>query len=215
MSEGIEFKKIGFTKKDISQIVKVHRQEIQQGFLSSLGDKALEMIFSLASESDFGILITAKDVNTGCTCGFVCGTTHTGAFYKDFLRRRFFQGIVYFVPKLLSPTKLWKAMETLIYPAKKEVIDMPRAELLIIAVDNAYKGSGIAQTLFYELIKAFKNKGVTTFKVVAGRELVRAQRFYQKLGPTKVDSIQVHRGQSSLVYMYDIVDQGEPLNEMI
>ena len=188
--DSILFKQAGFAIEEISQVVKIHQQEIGQGFLSSLGDKALGLIFSLATESEFGILIIAKDVSTGHTCGFVCGTTHTGAFYKDFLRRRFLSGMVYLAPKLLSPTRLWKAMETLIYPTKKEVIDMPKAELLIIAVDNAYKGSGIAQTLFYELVKAFKNKGVITFKVVAGGELARAQRFYQKLGPTKVDSIQ-------------------------
>lgn len=182
----------------------MHRREIGQGFLSSLGDTALGLIYSLAAEGEAGILIAAKAPDSNQVCGFVCGTINTGAFYKAFLQRRFFQGLYYLGPKLLSPHKLFRALETLIYPTRKKVTDLPAAELLIIAVDRAYHGHGVAQGLFQALVQAFRQRGVAQFKVVAGEQLEQARRFYQKQGPGRVETIEVHRGQPSQVYIYDI-----------
>lgn len=60
MIDGILFERNGFTKEDIRQIVDIHRRQIQQGFLSSLGDKALELVLALPAESESGVLIIAK-----------------------------------------------------------------------------------------------------------------------------------------------------------
>lgn len=205
----ISFKQEKFTRQDISQVVGIHRQEIGQGFLSSLGDRTLNLIFSLSAQGESGVLITAMDPISGQICGFVCGTTDTSAFYRDFLRRHLFTGTLQLAPKLLSPARLWRVMETLIYPTRKIDVDLPEAELLIIAVADTYKGRGVAQALFYELVKVFSEKRVPRFKVVAGASLARAQRFYQKLGPAKRASIEVHRGQLSTVYIFNVAEQYE------
>ncbi|MEW5956400.1 MAG: GNAT family N-acetyltransferase [Chloroflexota bacterium] len=207
----ISFKQDRFTPADISQVVALHRREIGQGFLSSLGDKTLALIFSVAADSQCGVLVTAQDRSTGRVYGFVCGATRTGAFYQEFLRRHFLSGLIALAARLFSPSTAGKAMETLLYPTKRTRVDLPAAELLIIAVDDDYKGDGLAQALFYELVKAFNDKGITTFKVVAGANLCRAQRFYQKLGPVQSAPIEVHRGQPSIVYIYTIGNYSAPL----
>lgn len=48
-------------KKDIRNAVHIHRKEIGQGFLSSLGSRALELIFTHAADSKSGILLIARD----------------------------------------------------------------------------------------------------------------------------------------------------------
>ncbi len=198
------FETNGFTNEDISQLVDIHRRQIQQGFLGSLGDKALELIFTLAAESEFGVLVIAKDKSNGRVAGFFGGTTHIGAFYRDFLRRKSLLAAMHLAPRLLSPTRLWKAFETLIYPVKRQVTEMPKAQLLIIAVNEQYLGEGLAQSLFHELVDAFASKSVAEFKIVAGEDLIRAQRFYEKLGAEQVARIEVHRPPGSWVYVCKI-----------
>jgi len=204
MINGILFETNGFTKEDISQLVDIHRRQIQQGFLGSLGDKALELIFTLAAESEFGVLVIAKDKSNGRVAGFFGGTTHIGAFYRDFLRRKSLLAAIHLAPRLLSPTRLWKAFETLIYPVKRQVTEMPKAQTIGLAVDERYLGKGLAQSLFHEMVDAFAGKGVAEFKILVGEGLIPAQRFFEKMGAEKVARIEVHQGSGSWVYVYKI-----------
>ena len=137
-----------FSLDDIKQVVNIHRQEIRQGFLSSLGNKALELLFSLAVESNYGVLLIAKNANNRKVCGFLLGTVDTGKFYKDFLIKKSFQAIIVLIPKMLSLDTIRKLMETLFYPSKSEIQDMPNAELLDIAIVKEHQGTGLARSLF-------------------------------------------------------------------
>jgi ribosomal protein S18 acetylase RimI-like enzyme len=188
---------------DIDQIVALHRQELEGGFLSSLGAKPLHLIYETAAQNNAGVLIAAHEPVNGSICGFVCGATQVGAFYQEFLRRHLVPSIIALAPRVLNPAKLLRVVETLFYPTRKTVLDLPAAELLVIAVNDTAKGSGTAQTLFMQLAGEFHQRGVTKFKVVAGQNLVRAQRFYQRLGPVQVASLKVHRGEPSSVFIYD------------
>ena len=195
--------KTDFNQEDISQIVAIHRKEIGQGFLSSLGDKALQLIFSLAAESKSGVLLAAKDAEQGQACGFVLGTVDTRAFYRDFLFTKSLSAVISLAPKLFSFEKLRKVFETLLYPSKSEIQEMPKAELMDIAVLRNYQGTGLAQLLFYKFSEVLRESGVETFRITTGESLVRAQRFYERLGAKEVASIQIHQGQETLVYIYE------------
>jgi ribosomal protein S18 acetylase RimI-like enzyme len=198
------FKQGRFTEEDIRQVISIHRREIAQGFLSSLNDQALGLLYSHISDSEVGALIAAKDKATGRACGFVCGTSDMAMFYRDFLLKKSWRAAIYLAPQLLSPSRLWRILEVLLYPAKKQKTKMPSAELLVIAVDEQYQGSGVAASLFRELVEALRDQDVQDFKIVVGENLIRAQRFYEKQGAHKVTSTQVHKGQNSLVYIYKI-----------
>ena len=193
-----------FNQEDISQIVAIHRKEIGQGFLSSLGDKALQLIFSLAAESKSGVLLAAKDTEQGQTCGFVLGAVDTRAFYRDFLLKKSLSAVISLAPRLFSFERLRKVLETLLYPSKGEMQEMPKAELMDIAVLRSYQGTGLAQLLFHKFSEVLRESGVETFRITTGESLVRAQRFYERLGAKKVASIQIHQGQETLVYIYEI-----------
>ncbi len=208
MNQYITIKKGGITSEDIEQVVCIHRQEIGQGFLSSLGNKALQPIFSLAAENRSGILLIAKDETQGHLCGFLLGTIDTGMFYRDFLLKKSFNAVISFLPKLLSLSKLRKIFETLLYPSKREMRDLPRAELLDIAVLKDHRGGGLAQRLFREFSAGLYELGIEEFKITTGEGLVPAQRFYEKLGATRVATIEVHKGQKTFVYTYRIPKNG-------
>lgn len=202
--DNIHIKKNGISRAEITQIATIQRREVGKGFLSSLGDRALELVFSHAAESELGELIVAIDVSKGRVCGFICGTTNTGALFGRFLSRKLIHAAIYVAPKVLSPPRLWKVLETLIYPLKREMAETPNAELLVIAIDKNYQGQGIGQILFRQFVNALHNKGVNDFKIIVGDDLVRARNFYEQLGAEKTESIQVHRGQKSCVYIYSM-----------
>jgi len=108
------------------------------------------------------------------------------------------------LPKLLSLSKIRKIVETLVYPSKNELNDLPKAELLDIAISKEYQGRGLAQILFKEFSACLNEFGIDEFKITTGESLKQAQRFYEKLGAIKIGTIEVHKGQKTFVYCYKI-----------
>lgn len=200
----VDYKTTGFTADEIRQAALLQIRELNQGFLSSLGEAPVTLIFAHAAASQWGLLAMAKDGEK--VIGYVLGATDTGQFYKDFLIRRFFSAAYYFLPKMLSWERIRKAVETLLYPSKRESgqIELPPSELLDLAVDCIYHGSGVAQELFEEFVGLCRSRGVTVFQIPTTEGLDRAHRFYEKMGARKVASIEVHKGQQTHVYQYKI-----------
>jgi GNAT superfamily N-acetyltransferase len=192
----------------LENVIRIHRIEISQGFLSSLGDNALALLFSHASESRFGRLLIAKDTSSEQIVGFLLGTVDTGAFYKDFLCKKGLKAVFVLVPKLLSFEKVRKVFETLFYPTKEELKTLPKPELLDVAVLKEYRGTGVAQLLFQEFAKKLYAIGIDRFKITTGESLVGAQRFYEKLGAEKAGEVEVHKGQKTLIYIYRTSNSG-------
>ena len=193
-----------FSDDDIKQLVKIHRKEIHLGFLTSLGENALSLLFSLAAESKNSLLVTLKDTDSGRLLGFLLGTLNTGAFYKDFLRKKLFSAVLILFPKLFSFSTVRKLIEVLFYPARQDLQEFPKTELLDIAILNEFQGKGLAKKLFMEFACQLKNMGVQEFKITTGEQLKRAQQFYESLGAVKIASIKVHKGQRTIVYLYKL-----------
>lgn len=191
--------------ENVRQITAIHRHEIGQGFLTSLGDKPLELIFSHLTKSRFGILITAEDHEHGTLCGFICGTTNTRSLYQDFLAKHMFPTLFYVMPKLLTFQTLKKVLETLTYPSRQST-NLPDPELLDLAVSREYWGSGVSQKLFGAFVSSMRARNVKRFRIGTGINLKQAQRFYEKQGARLVSSFQIHEGETSLYYIYDIED---------
>ncbi len=205
----VEYKIAGITPDEIRQAVRVQIQELNQGFLSSLGEKPLELIFSHVASSRWGMMALAIESESRQVVGYVFGATDTSQLYKEFLLKRTLPAIVYFVPRLLSWRKIKKAFETLMYPAKNraEKVELPRPELLDLAVIQPYQGTGVAQELFKHFVNQCRKRGVTAFQIPTTEGLDRAHRFYEKMGARKVTTIEVHQGQKTYIYRYDIQEQ--------
>lgn len=193
----------------IESAIRIHRIEISQGFLSSLGNKALALLFLHASENRFGKFLVARDATSGHIAGFLLGTIDTDSFYKQFLYNKFFEAILVLAPKLMSLDKLRKVLETLSYPTKKKLKILPKPELLDIAILKQYQGKGVAQLLFHTFAKKLYAAGYDEFKITTGEKLVGAQRFYEKLGAERAGEIEVHKGQKTIIYIYKILNDKE------
>lgn len=186
------------------QLSKIHRNQLKDGFLSSLGENSLNLLFSFAASSDSGLLIVAKSKTSNVIIGFLLATTNTTSFYKEFLRKNLFKALWIVLPKLFSISRIVKLMETLMYPLKHELVEYPIAELLDIAISREYQGHGIATDLFHLMVNNFRLLSINKFKITTGEILKGAQHFYTKLGAVQIDTIQVHKGENTIVYEYNI-----------
>lgn len=202
--ENIILKTSGFTKEEIQQVARIHINEMDTGFLSSLGDRPTELVYSHASQSKLCILILAINPETNNVCGFVLGTLDTSSLYKQFLRQKLFQSFICIAPKLISAYKIRGALESLAYPKKTQFLNTPKAELLAVAVTKEHRGTGLARQLWGKLIESFKEKGITEFKITTGDDLIPAHKFYEKMGAKRSVLVEIHKEHRAWIYIYKI-----------
>ncbi len=193
-----------FTRGEIDQVIRIHRTELSGGFLSSLGDRALRLLFEHAASCPTSVLLVARTGQNREIGAFLLGTINTGAFYNSFFLRKGVYAVFQLLPKLLSFKRIFRVMETLLYPRQKAVQDLPDAELLDIAVSGTAQGMGVGRQLFNAFCEELRDRGVTEFRITTGEELKQAHRFYEKLGAERVDDIEVHSGSKTFVFIYRI-----------
>lgn len=187
-------------KEDTLQIAKIHKTEINKGFLSSLSVHFLENLYSTVIVSNVSFCVVAKE--DGIVVGFITGVTNLNKFYLYFLKKYFLQSVFILVPKFFNIVYIKKTFETLFYPVKEK--KLPPAELLTMAVSSEFQGQGIASKMFLEFISEMKKRDVKIFKVLVGKELRPAIIFYEKNGFTFLKNISMHDNKISRVYVYDI-----------
>jgi len=189
--------------EDIKCIAHLHKVYISSGFISSLGDKFLITLYDYISKSNKSFCIVAKENEN--IIGFVSGTQNLSELYKGFLKENFFKAFLVLLPQIFKPKMLFKIIETLIYPKKKNIIpNIPDAELLSIAVNEAFQGKGRASLIFNALVEEFKKQKINSFKIIVGSNLNRASKFYEKIGCKKTTEIEIHKGEKSYIYVYNI-----------
>lgn len=189
-------------KADIGKVAELHREYLDSGFLSSLGEGFLSLLYETIRESSHGNLIIYKEKNS--VEGFVSGTTDIGRLYTDFFKKNLVKGIIQILPYLLSLRIIKKIFETLFYPVKK-IKEIPRAELLSIVVDKRCRGKGISERLYSALVEEFKKRDVKNFKIVVGAGLASAIQFYDRMGAQRFHELEVHKGEKSWIYIQDVL----------
>ncbi len=195
--------KLRISENHVNQVAKLHKNLIKTGFLSQLGEKFLSVLYSSMVTSPNAFCIVA--IENGRVIGFISGAISVRKFYKEFVSKNFFEILVLLIIKMIqNPIVLIRALETAMYSGGKHSLEMPEAELLSVAVDKNYHGKGVSKVLFEELVKEFRRRGVKKFKVVVGEPLIRAQKYYEKLGGRFIGEIEVHKGTKSKVYEWEI-----------
>lgn len=187
-------------ENDAGQIADIHQREIKKGFLSTLNKSFLAIIYSAIIESKDGFCVAAEENKE--IVGFIAGTTNLGRFYFYFLKKYFFQVVFFLFPQFFSFKKIKKILEVLIYPKKEK--ELPKAELLTIAVKNQFQGQGIAGQMFERFVAEMKSRGVDNFKVMVGEKLLSAIKFYEKSGFKFVKNIDIHGNDISRLYIYQV-----------
>lgn len=185
-------------KNDARYISNIHKEEISQGFLSSLPLSFLAKLYEEIIQS--GVCVVAE--TQGRVVGFVAGTCNLNALFRSFLLHAFFPAVFILLPQIFSFRKLKGIFEALRYPSRNS--DLPQAELLMIAVHKEFQSQGVARSMLKEFIEQMRKRGVKEFRVMVGKDLLSAIRLYESSGFQFVKETAVHGAQQSLIYVYSI-----------
>jgi ribosomal protein S18 acetylase RimI-like enzyme len=187
-------------------LARLHEDQIDGGFLASLGTRTLALLYSRLARSPRAVLFVATTGGHDPTVvGFICGSTDTGKVYKDIILRSWPQFLPRILPKLFSLGAAKRIAETLLYPAKKPPApDLPKSEILNFCVSGTAQRKGVGRALFNALMTEFRRQEITACKIVTGASQVKAQRFYDALGAVRVATFEVHQGTQSVLYTFNI-----------
>lgn len=185
------------------QVARLHAEGIHQGFLSTLGERFLALLYEAMDTAPASVLLT--HVEEGQVVGFVSGSHGLGPVYRALLRRPLrLAGALW--PVLLAPAKLWRVLEILRHSAGSEATrDLPTAELVSIVVAPDWRGRQVAERLYDALAAHFAAEGTAAFRIVVGEALAPAHRFYRRMGAVPAAEVTVHGGARSVVYVHQIV----------
>ena len=180
------------------QIAEMHYNQIKTGFLNKLGLEFLELIYKYIDEYENSFIIyKIKNENV---IGFISGTEDADNLYIGF-KDKYFLKIIWIIFKrlCLKPSIVKGIFETMNY--NKKTVLLPKAELISIAVDNDYKGKGIASDLMKDFFNEMDKRGIESVKVTVGADNIRANEYYRKWGFERILEIEVHKGIRSNVYV--------------
>lgn len=176
----------------------LHKIYISDGFLSSMKLEVLEKLYATLQEN--GNLIVEKANNE--IIGFISFSNNLNRTYLHFFKKHPLTVIKLFILSSKNFQILRKLIETATIPFKKKLNEqIPKSELLSIVVDSKYQSKGIA----YKLLKSLEDKlllyRIYSYRVIAGSELIAANKFYLKNGFIKIKEIIIHKGAGSNLYI--------------
>jgi ribosomal protein S18 acetylase RimI-like enzyme len=181
---------------DLEQVAQLHADRISEGFLPTLGIPFLERLYGRVAASDDSFVFAAED--GGRVVGFCAGAADITALYKRFLLRDGFVAGLRAAPRIAR--SLPRVVETLRYPSSDD--DLPRAEILAVAVASDAGGRGIGRDLLTASTQAFLAIGVHAAKVVTTADNEAALALYRGGGFTTAATVVVHGGTQSQVLVW-------------
>ncbi len=183
---------------EAAAVAALHRDQLQQAFLSTLGTRFLAQLYRGIASSDHGFVLVAVD-DTDRIVGFISGGTNTKKLYRSILLRRGWIMGFLVLPRALSFSVIKRIWQSLRYPSTTEGA-FPDAELLSVAVCADMQGRGPAKALLDALFAEFQTRGVRDIRVTVGAQLARANAYYLKHGFVKAGTIASH-GATANVYV--------------
>ncbi len=177
---------------------RLHRTAIHTGFLSSLGDGFLTVLYRALIADPDAVVLVAEDESG--PIGFVTGIVDTGAFYRRFVKRSALEAGLRAAPRLIRPSALRKVVETARYGGEDHV--GVEAELLSMALIPERRGRGIAARMQDQLLSTLTSMGVPAVRVVVGSQNHTAIASYRRAGFDPAQTIEVHEGESSEVLVW-------------
>jgi GNAT superfamily N-acetyltransferase len=136
-----------------------------------------------------GFLVTAEE--QGALTGFAVGCTDGKALMR-IVKKRLLKFLLIMLPRILrQPGLINRVWQTTRY-GENSLSDVP-AELLIIAVDEPYRGQGVGQALVGRLEAEFRAKRIMQYKVTVHADNARANMFYQTGGMSRAGSFSLYQ----------------------
>jgi glycosyltransferase involved in cell wall biosynthesis/ribosomal protein S18 acetylase RimI-like enzyme len=181
------------TEVDVAAAAALHASEITEGFLPTLGPTFLRRLYRRIVRWDGSFLLVIRDDDG--VAGMAAATEDVGRLYRAFLVRDGIVAGIAAAPRLMRSWR--KVLETLRYPAGER--ELPRSELLAVAVSPRARGRGIGRQLVLAVTDELTRRGVTNARVVAGTGNAPALRLYSSAGYRPAAQIEVHEGVGSQV----------------
>ncbi|MEG2940922.1 MAG: GNAT family N-acetyltransferase [Thermomonas sp.] len=185
------------------QVAALHAANIDQGFLATLGEPFLALMYRAIDEAPGSVLFVEEEDSR--VRGFISGGTGMGRIYRCMLRRPVALCVA-LMPSVTRPSRIGRILDILRYGRQKPAGRLPNAELLSLAIAPEARGSGMAERLYGRLALHFRSAGETAFKITVGDALVPAHRFYTRMGALPTRRTEVHRGQGSTLYVHTIIE---------
>ncbi|MBN2893865.1 MAG: GNAT family N-acetyltransferase [Bacteroidales bacterium] len=182
--------------KNAIDIALLHKKEIPTGFISSLNLKVVKKLYESIITNEIIFVLE----NESTIVGFVSCAKNTGILYKKFIKKNLFAVAPYFVLKVFSFSFIKKIFETLTAPKKTKLDNEEIPELLSIVIDSNQQAKGLGKLLLDELENKLVEDKIKKYKVVAGDNLISANKFYNKYGFTLSAQTELHKGAISNIY---------------
>jgi ribosomal protein S18 acetylase RimI-like enzyme len=180
---------------DAPALASLHASEISEGFLPTLGPAFLRRLYRRFCLHPASFVVVAEEESSGEIVGFGAGAEDLGRVYRTFLVR---DGVVAGVAAAPQLVRRWrKVLETLRYPSATS--DLPKAEVLSVAVAPAARGQGVGRALLDALVAELSRRGVPGARVVCATSNVPAVALYESAGFKEAERLEVHAGTTSTV----------------
>lgn len=192
-------------KSDAGIIASLHKDNINKGFLSSLGKSFLRSLYIYLIKKE--LVIVERDGKK--ITGFVSYSYDSSGIIKRFIYSRPLVLFTILFSLIKKPSLFRSLFETIKAPVKSNDQSqlnetLPTGELLSISVDPKYQKSGIGAILLSALEAELRRSNIKAYKVVAGNKLAGANKFYRKNGFTLAKTICIHSNSLSSLYVKNI-----------
>ena len=192
-------------KSDSFFLAKLHSDTLTSGFLASLRQNFLTNLYVFLVEKE---KVWVYEENSEIK-GFVSFSENSAGMMKRFLVSCPVCVLTLIGNSIVHPQNLKRFLETFLAPFKSKTaitdsvtsVNLPVAELLSISVSPNCQSSGIGQRLVKVLEDYLLQCHILQYKVVAGEELVGANKFYLKNGFILTTRIKIHGNKFSNVYL--------------
>ncbi|MBU0761619.1 MAG: GNAT family N-acetyltransferase [Candidatus Altiarchaeota archaeon] len=191
-------------KDDVKSISDLHSKCIYTGFLTSLGNKFLELFYCAFIETKSSeILVYESD---GEIVGFVSCSTNLKDILKYIILHEL-HTLFFAVKHKLLDWKIYRnVIEDILY-FRKTKYRVNSAELVSICARDDMRGNGIGSALVEEMIGKLKKQGVESVATLVSDDLQESKGFYEKNGFRLTGKIKLHNNKESSVYTYKIKRQ--------
>ncbi|MET0385346.1 MAG: hypothetical protein ABW321_05275, partial [Polyangiales bacterium] len=147
----------------VPAVAALHAQALAGDFLPSLGPRFLEVLYRGMLELDLAHGVVALD--DGVLAGFVIGTDDSSGLFRKLLVQRTLPLALQVARALLRrPRLLFPTLETFLYPSKEQLPGVD-SELLVIAVSERQRSSGVGAALVSRLEADFTARGRAAYKL--------------------------------------------------
>jgi glycosyltransferase involved in cell wall biosynthesis/ribosomal protein S18 acetylase RimI-like enzyme len=187
---------------DAGAMARLHAAGMPGAFLPTLGQRFLARLYQALAADPQAVALVAEGPDG--VVGFAAGVVSVGGFYRRFAGRHGPAAAVAAAPRLVRPAVLSGLLETVRYPARAatpEVVRLPDAELLAIAVDPSARAGGTGRALADGVLDGLGARGAGQVKVVVGAANGGANRFYERVGFQPAGQLSVHQGTPSNVWI--------------